>query len=204
MNTTVESRWHFGAPILDTDLPQFSEHQNALINALQSLRGNDTPNMQRSNQGGWHSLDNLHTSKGPDIQWLSKSILQLASQTIKQFEGENFTGEVGLTSLWANINAAGNWNMPHSHLPNEWSGVVYISVNETSSSSTVNRSGDLIFINPLPLNTQHRRPPTISYTPRSGKLFLFPGYLLHMVAPHNDSEDRISVAFNFKLRESRK
>jgi uncharacterized protein (TIGR02466 family) len=201
MNTTVESRWHFGIPILDTYLPNFQEHQNSLIHAFKELREQDSPDLHRSNQGGWHSADNLHISKNPDIHWLTQTILNLATQTIQQFEGESFTGRVGLTGLWVNINKAGNWNMPHNHLPNEWSGVAYIAVNDKAQDKQNDRSGDLIFINPLPMNQQYKRAPTISYTPQSGKMFLFPGYLLHMVAPHNDNEERVSVAFNFKLQE---
>lgn len=201
MNTPsihVESRWHFGIPILDTDIPNFNEHQQNLINAFQKLRADDSPDMVRSNQGGWHSLDNLHLSKDPDIHWLTQEILRIGTHSIMRIEGADFKGKVSMTNLWVNINGAGNWNMPHSHLPNEWSGVAYISVNEVSTKQN-ERDGDLIFINPMPMGKQYKRPASISYTPRNGKLFLFPGYLLHMVAPHNDSADRISVAFNFKL-----
>jgi len=151
MNTQVESRQHFGIPILTLDLPQFSKHQQALIQTFQKLRADDAPDMQRSNQGGWHSLDNLHTSKDPEIHWLTQSILNIAPLAIKQFEGDSFNGNVGLTNLWVNINGPGNLNMPHSHLPNEWSGVIYISVNDDTHSKTADRSGNIIFINLMPM-----------------------------------------------------
>lgn len=198
MNTHVESRWHFGVPILDTEIPNFSSHRQALIDVFQKLRADDTPDMVRSNQGGWHSIDTLHQSTDPEIHWLTQEILRIGTHSIRRMEGDDFKGKISMTSLWVNINGAGNWNMPHSHLPNEWSGVAYISVNNNGTKQAA-RDGDLIFINPLPMGKQFKRPPSISYTPSNGKLFFFPGYLLHMVAPHHDSQDRISVAFNFKL-----
>ena len=196
MSTNVESRWHFGIPVLDADIPKFQEHQHALIDIFLKMRSDDDPDMVRSNQGGWHSLDNLHTSKHPEIKWLTQQILTIGGQSVAHLEGSEFKGSVALTGLWVNINRPGDWNMPHSHLPNEWSGVVYISVNKNKKNG---RDGDLIFMNPMPMGKQYRRPASISYTPQDGKFFLFPGYLLHMVAPHFDKEDRISVAFNFKV-----
>ncbi len=200
MNTHVESRWHFGVPILETSVPDFLEHQQGLIKAFQELRLN-SKDMQRSNQGGWHSLDNLHHSQDPHIKWLTQEVLRIGSHSIRHIEGDEFKGKIGLNGLWVNINSHGNWNMPHSHLPNEWSGVVYISVPENpgKEKNPKQRDGDIIFMNPFPIGRQYNRAPSVSYEPKNGFMFLFPGYLLHMVAPHNGAEDRISVAFNFKL-----
>lgn len=58
----------------------------------------------------------------------------------------------------------------------------------------------MIFFNPLPLGLQYARAPAISAKSTNGKLFFFPGYLLHMVAPHFENKPRISVAFNLRFK----
>jgi len=37
---------------------------------------------------------------------------------------------------------------------------------------------------------------------KDGTLYLFPGYLLHMVAPHYEQDPRISMAFNFRIGQN--
>ena len=40
---------------------------------------------------------------------------------------------------------------------------------------------------------------TVSYTPKPGRLILFPSNLLHSVEASNDDGDRISIAFNIGI-----
>ena len=83
----------------------------------------------------------------------------------------------------------------------QWSGAFYVDVNSKDAVLVKSeKDGDIIFFNPLPLSKQYQRAPTILATPTSGKMYLFPGYLMHMVAPHFDEKPRISVAFNLTLR----
>ena len=55
--------------------------------------------------------------------------------------------------------------------------------------------------NPLPLGKRHKRPPTTNYSPKIGHMLLFPSYMVHMVCPHNEPDPRISVAFNFRIKD---
>lgn len=200
MSLKAENRLHFGVPIFESELPQLGEHRQAIVHALQAMRSQDERGVHRSNQRGWHSEDNLHQSSDPALKWLTDQIYQLGNQLIRHAEKCPPESEIYLTSLWANINDFGAWNAPHAHLPCEWSGCVYIDVNETPAPSENGiHDGDIMFFDPVPAGYPYRPASTVSYTPKNGTLYLFPGYLMHMVAPHYEDKPRISMAFNFRL-----
>jgi len=190
----------FSVPIFNIDLEDFQRHQPALVEHFLSLRENDK-GTNRTNQGGWHSPDTLFKSEHPSVQWLVRTIFQAGVQSVKQARLLPPGYDIVMSGCWVNINESGDWNSPHNHLPDEWSGACYIDVNsKTAAAVKSDRDGDIIFFNPLPLSVQYQRGATLIARPANGKMFLFPGYLLHMVAPHFDDKPRISVAFNFKLK----
>lgn len=201
MSNTVENRLHFGVPIFEAWLPDFADKQEELLKLILDLRHQDQ-GVNCSNQGGWHSEETLFQHEHPMLQWLTQSVYNVGSQCIAHAEGDRLTGKVLMTSMWANVNDFGAWNAPHVHLPCEWAGCVYISVNENPQQRGVGaRDGDIIFFDPMPAGPQYGRPPTVSYAPKNGTMFIFPGYLLHMVAPHYEQDPRVSVAFNFRLSD---
>lgn len=199
MSTKVENRWHFGIPILEATVTGFVPRRQRLVDHILSLRAADK-GLNRSNQNGWHSTNDMFATTDPDLRWLIEQIYALSVSCIRQVEGDRFHGDIPMTECWANVNDAGSWNAPHVHLPNEWSGVFYISVEDVPAHrGSDSLDGDILFINPTPTGPQYNRPPFANYTPKNGQMFIFPGYVPHMVAPHRAPTPRISLAFNFKL-----
>lgn len=200
MSIKAENRLHFGVPIFEASIPALDEHRLEMVQLLSNMRAQDGSGISRSNQRGWHSQDSLHQSEQPLLQWLTDQIYQLGSQLIRHSEGLPADSSILLSSLWANINDFGAWNAPHAHLPCEWSGVLYMDVNEAPQEKENGIApGDIMFFDPVPVGAPYRKSSTVSYTPKNGTLFLFPGYLMHMVAPHYEQQPRISMAFNFRL-----
>jgi uncharacterized protein (TIGR02466 family) len=200
MSLKAENRLHFGVSIFEANITGLDEHKVAIKDILRKMRSKDEAGVVRSNQRGWHSHDELHQSKEPELQWLTQQVYQLCSQLIRHAGNLAPNAPIYLSSLWANINDFGAWNAPHAHLPCEWSGVLYIDVNENPTECNGGiYPGDIMFFDPIPVGAPYRPSATVNYTPKNGTLFLFPGYLLHMVAPHYEDESRISMAFNFRL-----
>ncbi len=154
--------------------------------------------VHRSNCGGWHSSNTLYKSQEPSINWLINRLYELGSLCLVREQQIPPRHRITMPSCWANINESGDWNAPHAHQPCEWAGVCYIDVCDDlpEQSKRSDRDGNLLFINPIPFGHQYNRPPTVDYRPEAGKVFIFPGYLMHMVAPHFHDKPRISVAFN--------
>ena len=200
MPNQVENRIHFGVPIFEFFLPHFDVHQQNLVNLIHKLK-NEENGINRSNLGGWHSDDQLHTVQDPSIKWLIEKLYTFGSKCICHHEGDMTKSEdIHLVNCWANINYKGHWNAPHHHLPQDWSGVIYLQCgNSTLQTSETISEGDIIFFDPIGPVYSANRAATINYSPQNGKVLLFPAFLLHMVAPHASENARISIAFNFKI-----
>jgi hypothetical protein len=102
---------------------------------------------------------------------------------------------------WTSLHRAGSHHVGHHHVDSAVSGVFYVQVPSASSSPAEveagGGSGDLIFYDP-----RGSLPPfgkSLHIRPVAGDLVLFPGYLMHSVAPTYSMEGyRISVSFNFQ------
>jgi hypothetical protein len=86
-----------------------------------------------------------------------------------------------IDSWWMNVNTQGEYTGWHSH--SRWAkvGVLYVQV----------PAGDIEFRQGGAYWTE---------TPKVGDLLVFPGTLEHRVLPNNNTDARISIAFNFKKR----
>jgi len=145
--------------------------------------------VQYSNRGGYqgHGFndDNL-------IKEISHSIPQRDDKPIKEYKF--FT--------WVNINQPGSWNERHNHNPHAQtflSGVFYVKVPKNSGRirlfdprSHINTAPDMVYYNDG--NTYHW------YEPEENMLLIFPSWLEHDVEVNNSREERISIAFNVKIK----
>ncbi len=188
---------HFSSPVFRGVVPDFVSHQGQLVSHIRELRKNDSEGASRSNLRGWHSSVKLHEDKDEHISWLFGNLDGFVYACIVNFMDNTEPGKLEIMTSWANINSSGSWNMPHMHLPADWSGVVYIDVPEDMAQ--VKGDGDLILIDPSPHGATYRRPGTVNICPDTGHVILFPGYQMHMVAPQFGNSERISVAFNYRL-----
>lgn len=198
-DNTIQARWHFAVPIYEMTVADFFPRRQRLIDAILAMREREA-GIQRSNQGGWHSDDRLLYNEDGNIRWLMQAILRVASASIHDFEKDRQHGNPVMTSAWANVNDTHDWNLPHLHLPADWSGVFYVSVEEVGERAEGQAApGDILFFNPAPMGDRHKRFCTVSYAPKNGLMLLFPGYLMHMVTPQVSEQPRISISFNIRV-----
>ena len=195
MEADIKKELLFAVPVYQKTMPRFHDRKQSTIEHIQELRKEDE-GVVRSNAGGWHSSDKLHLSKQEDIAWIMQRCLQISQGCIEEDNGGPLDGELHMVSAWANVNGPGHWNAPHTHLPCQWSGCFYVNVNEEAS---VKNDGNIVFIDPLPLGPQFRKATNAVMQPKDGMVILFPSYLMHMVEPHVNDEERISIAFNMQI-----
>lgn len=203
MDINVKTSPLYGSTLYRASLPDFKAHEQSLLSAVYELYEQEK-GLSRSNQGGWQSGDRLFTNEHPEFRWLTSAIKFVGKECIRHGEGDNLHGDIHLGATWVNINPTGAWNAPHTHMPCEWVGVCYLKTNESPikrGKKSGPAEGNIMFFDPVPLGPQYRgnRPIFQHFSPQIGEFFVFPGFMLHMVAPHMEKEDRVSVAFNFRL-----
>ena len=89
-------------------------------------------------------------------------------------------------SGWGVILKTSGYQKRHIHPEANISGVLYLSVDETTASET-SPEGNLLFSTPNPLQI----------TPKAGRVVLFPSFLPHETIPFTSTAERICIAFNF-------
>ena len=102
-----------------------------------------------------------------------------------------------LTQSWCNYTGKNQWHHKHTHANSFVSGVFYPRADRTTDKIYFYKDGPIIF------NIPHRNEDWNNWNSDSwwfevgtGDLMLFPSTLLHMVAPVEAEETRISLSFN--------
>jgi uncharacterized protein (TIGR02466 family) len=178
---------------------QLNLDNNNLLNHCFELK-KTIKGLSTSNYGGWHS-DYLNTTDVV-MQPLIDAVLYRCN-LLKNDLGFKKNRNVELSNYWVNINEKHNFNMPHSHYLSFFSAVYYVKVPKNS--------GKISFKNPIPAYEYTIQPDMIeNYThfnagqwevqPEEGQLLIFPAWLEHCVLPNESDEQRVSIAFNIKLK----
>ena len=113
-------------------------------------------------------------------------------------------------NMWANINKRGHGNEFHSHPGSFWSGVYYVDDGGIAADPSL--GGELEFMDPRGPGPAMYAPQLAfampgglsvganeTVPPRTGRLVMFPAWLLHQVRPYRGGAERISIAFNLSL-----
>ena len=141
---------------------------------------------KKSNMGGWQSRSNLF--EDPIFQEFNQSILNAAAGILREYTNK----EPYIQSMWANVNAKGDYNGQHTH-EGELSGVFYCQVPENS--------GKLVFVNPAVRSyISVIRNKNFYVDPERLALIMFPSWLEHYVESNQNDDPRISISFNIGIK----
>ena len=198
----------FPTPIFAIDVPD-SAALNAELRQVIEQREKSQPSSHFSNQGGWQSSSDMDRWGGAGAIKLLAIGRNLANRSTTDREGKPVT-VAWRANMWANINRSGHGNEFHSHPGSFWSAVYYVDDGGISADPSL--GGELEFMDP-------RGPGPAMYAPhlafampgglsvganevvhpKSGRLVMFPAWLLHQVRPYRGTAERISIAFNLSL-----
>jgi uncharacterized protein (TIGR02466 family) len=157
----------------------------------------DPTGRKLSNRGGWQSQD-LPLER--DLKFLVDHIIDSCSIAMSHYGFHNTKLSFG--NSWINISSGSDTNNCHNHQGSFLSGVYYVKVNENSGHINFYRDFNQSFITSSYAPVVHRTPLTrdvVAYTPKVGRLIVFPSNLVHEVTSSIDDEDRISISFNMGI-----
>jgi len=207
MSNAFETITLFGTPVVISDLPDavaLNTHLRAVIVEREATH----PGTHHSNLGGWQSEWDMDRWGGP----AAIKLLAIGRNTANRITTDRHGNAVVLTwkaNMWANVNRSGHGNEFHSHPGSFWSGVYYVDDGGIDADPAL--GGELEFMDPRgPGPAMYA--PHLAYgkaglsvganetvRPKSGRLVMFPAWLLHQVRPYRGKAQRISIAFNLSL-----
>lgn len=166
----------------------------------------ETPGVQRSNIGGWHSLPDLSTRTDPDFIGLMDAIWAGVRTSVDALGASRGIG-VGRSyrfalQAWAMVMRAGDYTIPHHHAASPLSGVLYLDAGDPATE-THPKSGRLTFIDPrngvAPAEGFDLFPSLFEVRPRTASMAVFPGFVQHFVHAYQGGRPRVSVSFNVRF-----
>lgn len=109
----------------------------------------------------------------------------------------NYNGpQMTLTESWFNSYSTGGFQYDHTHAGNKVSGTYYYATNGEDGAIRFSNPNQHMHFNGFPSDGSFGE--SASYTPKVGRLLLFPSWLTHRVNVNNTNHTRISIAMNFK------
>ena len=186
--------------------PDYVAIKNKLLASIDRVRREDTEGVVISKQYYAHGYTSFFTYNTlfnePGFEQLTAFICQQATYySAKQlWDIQRF--EPSMTAMWCNVNGKHSYHAEHLHPFSHISGVFYISCSSDS--------GDIAFKDPRP--GRMMVPPPVAQSvpensmvvkimPEDGKLLMFPSFLEHSVAQNPTDTERVSVSFNFEMRQ---
>lgn len=177
----------FASLVWQADL---SLDNQALLNLTNKLFA-ETPGVKLTNQNGWQS-ENLNTGFSE-----IKNFVDSIEETIDQCCGSVELPKLNFQNAWLNLNSPGSYNTLHNHHGSILSGVYYIQAEEDQGNLEFMRDDDMqYYMPPLKLYNQFTSQKA-TYSPKTGKILIFPSWLKHQVMLNNTDKNRISIAFNY-------
>jgi uncharacterized protein (TIGR02466 family) len=170
------------------------------------------PSLQKSNIGGFQSIDDFLDRPKPFVFELKKFIVAAFSDYAEFIDLNKF--KIIISNSWANVNHPGNYNTLHNHPGAMFSGCYYIRNPKDAGIFSAHdpriaremcqeQYQDLFrkyeeFGDQFHPNNRY----AVSHwnvNPRAGDIVIFPSWLKHEVTQNKSDRARISIAFNIYL-----
>lgn len=190
----------FATPIAVYDVPGMDQ-VNRELTSLLVAESQTRPSVHRSNIGSWHS-DNLAGRPEPCVRAVVECIVGRVRETVHALVQESGQGlptmRVGVHG-WAMVMRHGHYTIPHNHADAHWGTVYYADAGDADETNHP-ASGLLAFIDPRqagrPIPGLEITGTTYTVQARSGRLVVFPGWLLHYVHTYLGRRPRVSISCN--------
>jgi uncharacterized protein (TIGR02466 family) len=193
----------FASPLFRLRLDGARELNARLLPEIYALR-DASSGAKRSNHGGWHSESDFFQRTEPACSQLRARLLEAIGLTTRRVAPSFDPNSRALECEgWVNVNGQGAFNTPHDHPGWTWSGSYYVRAPAGDSAGT---SGNIEF---LDVRTNARATTIdgancfaskVAFRPEEGSILIFPSYLRHWVYPNEQTEERVSIAFNARFR----
>jgi uncharacterized protein (TIGR02466 family) len=174
---------------------------NREVTALLVAESVSVPSVHRSNVGGWHS-QNLVARPEACFRALIQAIVTRVRETVDALSREKGQPlpamRMGLHG-WAMVMRNGDYTIPHDHSEAHWATVYYADAGDADEGAHP-ESGLLAFIDPRhggrPMPGLDLVGGNFTVPPRTGRLVVFPAWLLHYVHSYRGQRPRVAISCN--------
>ncbi len=191
----------FSTPLSMYDLPGMDEINRELTACLVA-ESVSRPSLHKSNVGGWHSQSDLALRPDAYFRTLIQHIVTRVRETadgLARERGQQLPAMRIGAHAWAMVMRNGDYTIPHDHGETHWSTVYYADAGDADQTAHPD-SGLLALIDPRhggrPIPGLDLVGTTFTARPETGRLMVFPGWLLHYVNVYRGQRPRVAISCN--------
>lgn len=192
----------FPTPVANIQFDENLIFDNSLKYLIDHMNADENSNFK--NTGHYCTSDNLNLND--NLIELKKIIDNEVNAFAENVYKINHN-DIRMSCMWANIRSSNSKHHVHLHQNSYISGVIYLN------NITTSDPGDIFFVDPRTSNRvlyanhydeNNYMASNWKYTPKTGMMLIFPGWLEHGTdsGSFSHSEYRVSVSFNYVLMSS--
>ena len=184
---------------------KFAQEKDAMLVAIYRIRDEDLLGQQRSKtdyQLGYTSYFSRPDLKDiAEFQGFVRYIEEKAAKYAETLDYDLGANQLQLSRFWVNINPKYSFHPEHIHGYSLLSGVFYVSATADSGGLMLKdpREVRLMALPPCSKKTRDNAD-VVTLPPHEGKALIFPAWLTHSVEQNMTDRDRVSIAYNFRLK----
>lgn len=200
------SLW-FPTLIYEDILTSFERSNQYLESKAYSIQRRSPETVTTWNCDTYNTLSQYNISEDNDetIQNLIKECKEKVIDFATEYGIKKTSKDLDCIDFWFNIAPAGSYQEYHIHPKSDFSLVYYVKTQKNCGNIVFQSSNSMTDMFPLPVDENtYASYNTCFYTPRDSLLLIFRSNLNHMVEKNLSSEDRISIAMNFKFKDYNK
>ena len=202
----------FETPVVYSQLTGADRLMGDLEEAIRK-RMQNSPGVNRSNIGSWHSDTDMLEWGGDAAQQLARLATSVAKR-LSHFLGGSADDLDWSVRMWANVTPHGGLNHIHVHPGNLWAAVLYLDMGDGANGEDV--GGSFYLEDPrFPMcamretalrmmgNDGKPQQYEVDFKLARGNLIVFPAWLRHGVRAYRGARERISIAMNIDATRRR-
>jgi uncharacterized protein (TIGR02466 family) len=189
----------FYVPFLTADCEFFGEIKDELIENIMKIHNKDPFKVQGNFPKGKTLKGNLTESVGNFFDTDNKNVVRLrkwiTSQLVEGYKGLKMEPKkIFYTNSWFHVTKKGGFHSSHIHPNTPLAGIFYVKDgNSDVGNNWINPISGFIDFSSKWCNHDYENKFV------SGRLVLFPGWVLHSAPPHDGDDLRIVIAFNSSI-----
>ena len=206
LNGPQDLKLAFATPIIIRQLPE-AETINPGLAAMLRAERDSSPEPSTSSIRGWQSRTDLAVRENADLIVLRDAVWQAIAEITATDLGRNIApGDLSITGNgWGNILGNGGLAHQHNHARQaDWSAVYFVDAEAGDEDAEMN--GYLMLADPRSIQVISGEGPYrqaerhVFIRPVNGTMVLFPAWVQHQVIVYFGQRERISIAFNARVR----
>jgi uncharacterized protein (TIGR02466 family) len=194
----------FATPVAMYDIPGMDAVNREVTERLVA-ESETVPGIARSNVGSWHSPADIQKRTEPCFRNLVDTMvahIRQTTETIAQQMGRRLPDMPVKTHAWSMVMRNGDYTIPHDHSDVHWASVYYTDEGDADEKAYP-ESGVITFVDPRhggrPIPGIELVGTNFVAKPKTGRMFVFPGWLLHYVHSYRGHRPRVCVALNLNF-----